>query len=393
MMNQNFQVSLLFNANKVYDRGIIDGVGQYLKESGNVWNIYIEEDFQANLNQMNDHECDGIIADFDNPEIRKYFSNQISDFVVGVGSSYHLVDDYPDVPYVATDNQAIMQMAVDHLKDKGIVHFAFYGIPDSQYHRWGQERLYCFEQIMQKEGYSYSVYEGLETSMNNWSYQQNRLADWLLNLPKPTGVIAVTDARARHLLQLCDQQQIRIPEQLAVIGIDNEELTRYLSRISLSSIEQGTRQMGFLAAKKLNELMSGNSIRQKITVVPPNKVFIRQSTDFKSIADPFVIQAMHYIRYNACKGIKVEQVVDQIGISRSNLESRFQISMQTSIHQQIHEIKIEQAKQLLVGSTHSMQEIAEKCGYPSLQYMYNVFKKETGLTPKQFVQQVKSELN
>lgn len=386
MTQSIFDVELLFNANKVYDRGIIDGVGLYLNESQCRWNIYIEEDFKADINQLTVREHAGIIADFDNPVMNQFFNDNPQLTVVGIGSSYHDLADYPQVPYVATDNPAIIRMAVDHLKDRGIENFAFYGIPNSSYHRWGRERLVAFEDIMRQDGFHYWVYEGYETSATHWNYQQNRLADWLQNLPLPTGIIAVTDARARHLLQVCEQLNILVPEQMSIIGIDNEELARYLSRISLSSIEQGTRRMGYLAAQKLDAVLSGQVLREKITVVPPNKLYQRQSTDFKSITDPYVVQAMHYIRLNACKGIKVEQVIDFVGISRSNLELRFQEFLNKSIHQHIHEIKIEQAKQLLLTSTYPMQEIADRCGYPSLQYMYSVFKKDTGFTPKQFVE-------
>lgn len=386
MTQSIFDVELLFNANKVYDRGIIDGVGLYLNESQCRWNIYIEEDFKADINQLTVRENSGIVADFDNPVIHQFFIDNPQLTVVGIGSSYHDVTEYPSIPYIATDNPAIIRMAVDHLKDKGIENFAFYGIPNSTYHRWGHERLVAFEEIMRQEGFHYWVYEGYETSATHWNYQQNRLADWLQNLPFPTGIIAVTDARARHLLQVCEQLNILVPEQMSIIGIDNEELARYLSRISLSSIEQGTRRMGYLAAQKLDAVLTGQKLREKITVVPPNKLFQRQSTDFKSITDPYVVQATHYIRLNACKGIKVEQVIDFVGISRSNLELRFQEFLNKSIHQQIHEIKIEQAKQLLLTSAYPMQEIAERCGYPSLQYMYSVFKKDTGFTPKQFIE-------
>ena len=119
-------------------------------------------------------------------------------------------------------------------------------------------------------------------------------------------------------------------------------------------------------------------------LVPPMRVVERRSTDYRSLNDPSVIQAMHYIRNNACKGIKVEQVLDAVGISRSNLEKRFKEEVGETIHTVIHSEKLEKARSLLVSTSLSINEISQMCGYPSLQYFYSVFKKEYDVTPKEY---------
>ena len=237
-----------------------------------------------------------------------------------------------------------------------------------------------------RERYQGVVYQGMETAPENWQHAQNRLADWLQTLPPQTGIIAVTDARARHLLQACEHLKIPVPEKLTVIGIDNEELTRYLSRVALSSVAQGTRQMGYQAAKLLHRLLDKQSLPLQRILVPPVKVIARRSTDFRSLNDPAVIQAMHYIRFNACKGIKVEQVLDAIGMSRSNLEKRFRDETGDTIHAMIHREKLEKARELLASSSLNINEISQMCGYPSLQYFYSVFKKSYASTPKEYRQ-------
>ncbi|MGB2079022.1 MAG: helix-turn-helix transcriptional regulator [Vibrio sp.] len=119
-----------------------------------------------------------------------------------------------------------------------------------------------------------------------------------------------------------------------------------------------------------------------LIIVPPTQVFARQSSDFHSLTDSYVIQAMHFIRHHACQGIKVEQVLDYVKISRSNLENRFKESLGHSIHHEIHFAKLKQACHLLKSTQLSINEIASACGYPSTQYMYSVFKKELQMTPK-----------
>ncbi|WP_295895685.1 DNA-binding transcriptional regulator [uncultured Vibrio sp.] len=393
-MDKRYRITLLFNANKVYDRQVIEGIGEYLQASQCEWDIFLEEDFVTHLDNFHAWRGDGVIADFDNPKIQQLLAES-SIPVVGVGGSYSNLTDYPNVPYVATDNEALIELGFQHLKEKGLENFAFYGIPQDSNKRWATERELAFKKIIEREGYTGSIYRGNETSPQTWQYDMNRLADWLQRLPTPTGIIAVTDARARHLLQVCEHLGILVPDKVSVIGIDNEELARYLTRVSLSSVGQGCKDMGYRAAKMLHKLVKHRESAEGQTqaqpdakmprvLIPPTKVFERQSTDFQALKDPNVIQAMHFIRHNACKGIKVDQVLSYVGISRSNLEARFKEERGHSLHQEIHNSKLRRACNLLKETSLPILEIAELCGYPSLQYMYTVFKKNLDKTPKDY---------
>ncbi|RLM18758.1 XylR family transcriptional regulator [Brenneria alni] len=384
MFEKRYRIALLFNANKVYDRQVVEGVGEYLQASQCDWDIFIEEDFRCRIDNIKDWLGDGVIADFDDQEIIRLLQN-IHVPLVGVGGSYHNPADYPPVHYIATDNHALVESAFMHLKSKGINRFAFYGLPASGGKGWAQEREQAFRQLVATGQYQGVVYQGMETSPDNWQHAQNRLADWLQTLPPQTGIIAVTDSRARHLLQVCEHLNIPVPEKLCVIGIDNEELIRYLSRVALSSVAQGTRQMGYRAAKLLHQLLlNGNELPLQRILVPPVRVVERRSTDYRSVHDPAVIQAMHFIRYHACKGIKVEQVLDTVGMSRSNLEKRFKDEIGQTIHGVIHAEKLDRARNLLVSTSLSINEISVMCGYPSLPYFYAVFKKGYDITPKEY---------
>lgn len=271
-----------------------------------------------------------------------------------------------------------------HLKQKGIDQFAFYGYPTEQKKHWSVERLNAFIQLMEKYEHKPNFYLGDQIHSYNWGVSQEKLCGWIKTLPLHTGIIAVTDARARHLLQACEYLKIAVPDQLCIIGIDNEELIQYLSRVSLSSVVQGTKQIGYQAAKLLHKRLLDQPVSNKPMLIQPLKIEERRSTDYRSLQDPLVIQAMHFIRHRATQGIKTEQVLDHLRVSRSNLEQRFKEEMHKTIHQIIHEEKLARAKQLLHLTDLPIQEIAEVCGYPSLQYFYAVFKKELNLTPKAF---------
>ncbi|MFT2112336.1 XylR family transcriptional regulator [Marinomonas sp. 2405UD68-3] len=383
MFEKRYRLNLVFNANKVYDRQIVKGIGEYLQAAQCDWDIYFEDDFRYRLGSLKSWKGDGIIADLDNPEVEAILrSTDIP--MVAIGGSYQHKEDYPRLPYVATDNAALVKLAYEHLKRKGLPQFAFYGMPNSDHSRWSMEREHAFIEYVSSDGYHPHVNQGLCTTAELWETAQQNLESWLQNLPKPIGIIAVTDSRARHLLQACDHLNILVPEEVAVIGIDNESMARYLNRTALSSVTQGSKQMGYEAAKILHRMLLGYPVENSLVVVDPIGVEERQSSDYRALRDPYVIQAMHYIRHNACRGIKVGQVVDSVGISRSNLETRFIEEVGCSMHEQLHMTKFHRSCELVTSTSLAFDEIARICGYPSVQYMYTVMRKNLGMTPGEY---------
>lgn len=383
MIPEAHSISLLFNANKVFDRQVIEGIGHYLQSTKANWDVYLEEDFLCRLEHIREWGGKGIIADFDDPQIRAALEG-IQIPVVGVGSSYAKEAMYPDVPYVATDNEAIMRVAYEHLKQKGMERFAFYGLSEDDSHLWAHEREKAMLSLCKAESRECAIFRGGPISAQTWQTNMNLLAQWLDSLPTPIGIVAVTDARARHLLQACGTINKLVPEHICIVGIDDDDIARNLSRVSLSSVSQGCFDMGFQAAKLLHRRMENPNLKHKRVVVGPVGVVERQSSDFKSINDPYVIQAMHYIRQHACNGIKVGQVLDHVGISRSNLDNRFMDEQGHSVHFAIHQEKLERACELLIHSNKPVKDIALVCGYRSLQYLYAVFKQHFGITPSEY---------
>lgn len=383
MFEKRYRLNLVFNANKVYDRQVIEGIGEYLQAAQCDWNVYLEDDFRSRVEGLKHWKGDGIIADFDDPDVEAILRDtQIP--TVAVGGSYHHKNDYPRLPYVATDNAALVRIAYEHLKKKGLPNFAFYGLPSSRYSRWASERELAFIEQVGSDGFHPHVNLGSQTSAESWDTAQQNIEDWLQALPKPIGIVAVTDSRARHLLQACDHLNIMVPEEVAVVGIDNENMARYLNRTALSSVEQGCKEMGYAAAKMLHRMLQGYTMDESLVVVNPTGIEERQSSDYRALHDPYVIQAMHFIRHNACRGVKVAQVVDFVGLSRTNLEARFIDEIGCSMHEQLHMTKFYRACELVTSTNLPFDEIARTCGYPSVQYMYTVMRKNVGMTPKEY---------
>lgn len=380
------RIALLFNGNKIYDRDIIAGIATYLNTTRVSWDLFLEEDFRCRLSGIEHWHGDGIIADFDDPAVcEALLCTPVP--VVAVGGSYAAAGDYPPgIPYVATDNHKLIKLAYDHLIEAGLTRFACFSLPEAPVNRWAQEREKAFCSLMRRDHIEPEVYRGLSTSAPSWDEAVRQQIEWLNSLPKPVGIIAVSDARARQLLQACMHAGIAVPEQVALIGIDNDPLARMLTRIPLSSVIQGAEEMGRTAAHLLHQMLNGARLSNTRILVPPAGLNILASTRHQPFQHPQVMQARHFIRQYACQGIKTGQVADYVGVSRSSLEAHFRQELGCSVHDEILRFKLDAAKSMLASVTGQVADIAVHCGFTTVQYMHAVFRRELGCTPREFQQ-------
>ena len=380
------RIALLFNGGKIYDRGIITGIGNYLSSTRASWDLFLEEDFLCRLKGIERWQGDGIIADFDDPLIGEALAASKLP-VVAVGGSYEDPAAYPkNIPYVATDNFALIKLAYEHLIEAGLTRFACFSLPEAQSNRWAQEREKAFRRLLKRDGLTGEVYRGLSTSAPLWDSAVEQQIAWLQSLPKPIGIIAVSDARARQLLQACLTAGIAVPEQVALIGIDNDPLTRTLTRVPLSSVIQGTQSMGRMAAHMLHQMLHGMPSTTHQILVPPEAINVQASSLHQPLGNPYVMQALHFIRQYACQGIKTAQVASYVGISRSSLESHFRKERGCSVHDEILGFKLAAAASRLEKTDSAIADIAQNCGFKSAQYLHTVFRREFGCTPREYQQ-------
>jgi LacI family transcriptional regulator len=384
MQMKSHRIALLFNANKIFDREVIAGIASYLGGTRASWDLFLEEDFRLRLPGIEHWQGDGIIADFDDPAVAAALARSRIP-VVAVGGSYANEASYPDsVPYVATDNFKLIKMAHDHLIEAGLRHFAMFSLPEAQENRWAQERETAFRALMRRDKMEPLICRGLGTSAPSWDEAVGQQIQWLHSLPKPVGIIAVSDARARQLLQACMMAGIEVPEQVALIGIDNDPLARMLTRIPLSSVIQGAQEMGRGAAHLLDQMLHGARLQGTRILVPPVGINVLASTRHEAPKHPHVMRARHFIRQYACQGIKTHQVAEYVGISRSSLESYFRQELACSVHDVILRFKLDAATEMLARGDRSITDVALSCGFTSVQYMHAVFKRELGCTPRAY---------
>ena len=380
------RIALLFDANQAFAREVIGGIAGYLSSRRTSWELFIEDDFRLRLSSLARWQGDGIIAHVDDPAVAEALADSPVP-VVAVGGSYANEADYPaNLPYVATDNAKLVNLAYTHLIDVGLRRFALFSLPDGSQHRWALEREKAFRALLQRDKLDVEMFRG--EGARSWEEDVAQQVRWLQRLPKPVGIIAVTDARARQLLQACQLAGIAVPEQVAIIGIDNDPLARMLSCIPLSSVIQGSNEIGRTAARMLHQLLEGTYLECTRILVPPAGLNVFASSSHQPIKNPRVMRARHFIRQYACQGIKGDQVAEYVGVSRSTLETYFQQELACSVHDEILRYKLDAASALLARGDCSVAEVALRCGFTSMQYLFAVFKRELGCSPREYQQRV-----
>jgi len=376
------RIALLFNGNKVVDREVIAGVADYLASTRAQWHLFLEEDFRLRQAGIEDWQGDGIIADFDDPAVaHKLAGSRIP--VVAVGGSYEEAAAYPPgLPYVATDNAAIVRLAYEHLIETGLRHFAMFSLPEAPENRWAQEREKAFAALVGRDRMAPVIFRGQPAHAPGWDASLQQQVAWLHSLPKPVGIVAVNDARARQLMQACALAGIAVPEQVALIGVDNDPLARLLTRIPISSVILGAHESGRTAAQLLDRMLHGVRLPATRVLVAPGGINAQASSRHEPACNPHVMRARHFIRQYACQGIKTDQVADYVGISRSSLESHFRQALGCSVHDEILRFRLDAATAILARGDCNLAEVALKCGFTSSQYMHSVFKRELGCSPR-----------
>lgn len=387
------RVALLFNANKAYGRDIIAGVASYVRTQDLPWELYLDDDFRCRPEGVAGWEGDGVIADFDDPAVAAALGGSRAT-VVAVGGSYHDASQYPpNIPYVATDNAALVRQAYHHLIETGLRQFAMLSVPASHDKRWACERELAFTHLMRRDGLPAVIHRGAGGGIGEASGGMAALVSWLRALPKPVGIVAVTDARARLLIQACMAAGLQVPSQVAVIGIDNDPLARALCEVPLSSVMQGSEEMGRTAAGLLHRLLQGQQAGAQRVVVPPAGVNVQASCSFRPDSHPYVTRALHFIRHHAHRGIKSEQVAYHVGLSRSGLDAHFRRELGHSVHEELLRYKLEAAQRYLAAGNVKIAEVAQRCGFTSVQYLYTVFARELGCTPRAYQERMQEARN
>ena len=282
---------------------------------------------------------------------------------------------------IRPDSHKAGRMAAQHFLERGFRHFAFCGYPGEN---WSRCREEGFLERLRESGFAASVYQPRQSVRVPWHRERPAVTTWLESLPKPVGVMACNDVRGRQVIEACVIGKTHVPNDVAVVGVDEDRLLSEFSNPPLSSVALNAEQGGYEAARLLDELMSGRVRRRQQILVEPLWVVARPSTDVIAVEDRDVAAALVYVRDHARRPIGVQDVVKHSAMSRRTLEIHFHRSLGRSIREEIERVRLNWAKQLLVETNLPMQKIADNSGFSSVSYLSKVFRRAAGITLSQY---------
>jgi LacI family transcriptional regulator len=375
-------VVLMVETAGIYGRRILSGFSCYLN-SHRPWSIFVENHAVGGAlpRWLTNWRGDGLIC--------RSLTAQSAERLRGLNVPVVNLNDFwsdPWLPLIRSDDLAIGQLAAEHLRQRCFRHFAFCGFSDLE---WSRRRREGFRTaLLGTEAYwgEYDLSWGGRRS-HSWEQEQSETGRWLQSLPKPLGVLACCDERGRHIVDACQRAK---PEEVAVIGVDDDVLLCELCNPPLSSVVPNPERIGYEAALLLDRLMSGDRPRRQEWLIPPLGVVTRQSTDVLAIDDPDLVAAVSYIREQACLGTSVREVLERVSLSRTILERKFRKHLGHSLQAEIRAVQLRRVKQLLAETSLPLDRIAALAGYKHPEYMSVVFKRDTGQTPGHYRRQAQS---
>lgn len=374
---------LLIETSRAYGRGLVEGIARYAEEHG-PWSIHFDERGLADRlpRWFKDWRGDGIIAR----------TTHRADVARLLAAGPPVVELYPDPrsspPGVHPDEEALARMAASHFFDRGLRHFGFFCTDDTF---WVDLRRRAFEQLLWRHGHACQSFHfppaRTSTGKKPRSIDDRGVIRWLRAIPKPCGVFCATDFFAMRLARTCRDAGVAVPEEVAVLGVDDDPVFCGVCYPRLSSIDLGPTRIGYKAAALLDRMMAGKSPPSRGIRVDPLRVITRGSTDVLAIADPDVARAARLIREQACQRLRIAQVAEAVGLSRRVLEQRFQRALDRSPKAEILRLRMERAKMLLSTTDTAIATVAKASGFGSLEYFARAFRRAAGITPRAYRQE------
>ena len=376
-------VALLIETSGSYGRGMLQGIAKYNRERAN-WSTYFRP---HGLNEplpkwLGKWKGDGMLVRLETPEM----ADAVRKSGVPVVNLRGTLSDLP-FPLVTIDHQQIVSLALQHLRERGLTRFAFCGRPGTSNPAL-KERSEQFQKLVEADGGVCYVFPAAPTngkaSSIGWEEEQERLAQWIVSLPKPVGVMACNDERGLEVLDACRRASVAVPDEVAVIGVDNDQAICDLAIPPLTSVDVNAEAIGYEAAALLDRMMNGEAAPSGAVKLAPRGVVTRRSSDVAASEDEEVARAMRYIRENACRRLQVVDVLAFMAMSRASLQQRMKQMIGRTIHQEIQRVRICKVKDLLAMSDLTIKQVARESGFASVQYMTRVFRAVTGETPARY---------
>lgn len=372
-------VAILIETSRAFGRDLLRGVRRYITENG-PWSVYMElrsldSQFPAWLKNWSG---DGILSRTPSQAMADRIHAKGVPVIEMRGTRLR-----QDTLLIGVDNIALGRLVAEHFMESGFRNFGIYSIDTEDYFT---QRCASFTDAIEATGGTCFVFESPRSREKpiNWERQQKALGDWVRSLPKPIGIMACTDQLGFWLLDACYRVGLAVPEEVAVIGAENDDTLCGMANPPLSSVQFDGEQIGYRAAALLAKLMNHESPLPEPVRIPPLGIVRRRSSDIVAIDSPDVADSLRFIRENACRGITVEDVLDAVAISRSSMERQMKKLLGRSPKAEIRRVQFDQVKLLLQETDLTLPEIAYRTGFKHPQYLSESFKREFDLTPSEY---------
>lgn len=372
---KQFRIALNAHHGDVECMQLYEGVKRYLDEDKSLTLIRdtIGDPFLP-ANEVQPHKTDGIISYFTEETREEVLALNLPTVCVGIPNNCH------DLPKIGQDHYAAGELGKRYFIERGFSHFGFVGSRNLD------QSTICMNAFMECEHQAEHSVSSCEIphSRNRIKRSINIIEKWLLKVPKPIGIMAITDLKGRFVCSAAIKLGFNVPNDVAVLGCKDAPSVWALSDPLLSSILFDLNALGYRAAKMMGDLLRGKELSTEPVLMPPLKINSRSSTDVFVYSDERINDILAFIRRQATSGIHVDDIIAAYPMSRRGLDKLFQRSLGHSPHEEIQIIQLHQVKHLLTTTHLPLETIAERCGISSAKQLIRMFKQRFTTTPAQF---------
>jgi len=392
-MKPKIKVAFAHNNISHNTQGIMAGITEYIRDKGD-WQLIIWADTSIeSLLFLKERGCQGAFANIKTSTKAQQLLQLGMPLI-----AFNTLQNMLTLPYISADSDQVAKVAYEYFRSKKFTNFGFFGLTEA---RWSIERMECFSKYVEQGGGRVHVYqEGGQLPITNeavplpklWidmilNKGQQQLVDWLVNLPKPIAILVSNDILACHLSNVAGEAGLNIPDEIALLGINDDQALCNLCNPPLSSIGFNLKKAGYDAARLMDEIISGKEkVQGQWIRIQTASVKERGSTDIYAVEDEDIIKALKYIRANCSSPLQVEDIADHICISKRTLQMKFQKALGRSIHDEIIKAHVEVAKALLIETNLSIENIALRSGFHYSSNMRRAFLDLTGMLPHKYRQ-------
>jgi LacI family transcriptional regulator len=371
-------VAILVQTSTAWGREIVEGIAEFVQERG-PWLVFIESRGLHEPARIPPRwRGDGIIARVDSPELAR----QIEELRIPAVNVAWSSADPLRIPNVRVDDEVCGTLAAEHLLEAGLPAFGYVG-QDGRPPFMNERIRETFAGRLAASGATVRNYVPPMGSGTSFRAEIEHLAGWLRGFGRPVGILAFGDAEARLVIDACRIAGLRVPEDVAIVGAEQDPLMSALGGIGISSVNINGQVIGYRAAELLAAMMRGETA-PAVTRIAPTGVIGRESTDGTAVSDELVREALVFIRDHITSQLRVRDLARELGVARRTLESRFRAAVDRSPGEAIRRLRVEKAARLLSDTQLPLARVAELCGYAEPRLLTAHFRQVHGVTPTSY---------